>query len=83
VIYRMEGERDAQHATVLYQCGLHQDLAQFEARDHTEVGEKGITLSGGQKARVALARAVYSSANTLLVDDVLAALVSTIAAIFA
>jgi ABC-type methionine transport system ATPase subunit len=61
---------------VIYQCGLRQDLALLEAGDLTDVGEKGVTLSGGQKARIALARAVYSSAETVLLDDVLAALVS-------
>lgn len=39
----------------------------------TEIGEKGISLSGGQKARVALARAVYSRAKTVLLDDPLSA----------
>jgi hypothetical protein len=39
----------------------------------TEVGEKGITLSGGQKARVAMARVVYHSADICLLDDPLAA----------
>jgi ABC-type sugar transport system ATPase subunit len=39
----------------------------------TEIGEKGITLSGGQKARVALARAVYHQASVTLVDDALSA----------
>jgi ABC-type multidrug transport system fused ATPase/permease subunit len=37
--------------TVLYQCALERDLALFEAGDATEVGEKGLTLSGGQKVR--------------------------------
>jgi ABC-type nitrate/sulfonate/bicarbonate transport system ATPase subunit len=46
----------------------------FDAGDLTDVGEKGLTLSGGQKARIALARAVYSSAEVLLLDDILAAL---------
>ncbi|KAI0309546.1 ABC transporter type 1, transmembrane domain-containing protein, partial [Amylostereum chailletii] len=55
-------------------CGLKRDLGLFAAGDQTEVGEKGLTLSGGQKARVTLARAVYSSADILLLDDVLAAL---------
>lgn len=39
----------------------------------TEIGEKGITLSGGQKARVALARAVYHDADIYLLDDPIAA----------
>jgi ABC-type protease/lipase transport system fused ATPase/permease subunit len=37
----------------------------------TEIGEKGVSLSGGQKARVALARAVYSHSKTVLLDDIL------------
>ncbi|KDR82057.1 hypothetical protein GALMADRAFT_240518 [Galerina marginata CBS 339.88] len=59
---------------VIYQCALTRDLELFKAGDRTEVGEKGLTLSGGQKARITLARAVYSSADILLLDDVLAAL---------
>jgi ABC-type bacteriocin/lantibiotic exporter with double-glycine peptidase domain len=58
----------------MYQCGLEPDLSLFEAGDETEVGERGLTLSGGQKARVTLARAIYSRAAILLLDDVLAAL---------
>ena len=34
---------------VIYQCGLTRDLSLFDAGDATEVGEKGLTLSGGQK----------------------------------
>ncbi|KIJ62235.1 hypothetical protein HYDPIDRAFT_176581 [Hydnomerulius pinastri MD-312] len=65
---------EERYKKVLHQCALERDLELFEAGDRTEVGEKGLTLSGGQKARVTLARAVYSSANILLLDDVLAAL---------
>ncbi|KAK1231113.1 hypothetical protein PQX77_005775, partial [Marasmius sp. AFHP31] len=64
----------ARYKKVLHQCALERDLTLFEAGDQTEVGEKGITLSGGQKARITLARAVYSDAEVLLLDDVLAAL---------
>ncbi|KAJ7089016.1 P-loop containing nucleoside triphosphate hydrolase protein [Mycena epipterygia] len=67
----MDEER---YKKVLYQCALEPDLALLEAGDQSEVGERGLTLSGGQKARVALARAVYSHASILLLDDVLAAL---------
>ncbi|KAL1741080.1 hypothetical protein HDZ31DRAFT_46206, partial [Schizophyllum fasciatum] len=59
---------------VLSQCALERDLQLFDAGDNTEVGEKGLTLSGGQKARITLARAIYSSASILLLDDILAAL---------
>lgn len=60
---------------MIYQCGLKRGLSLFDAGDLTEVGEKGLTLSGGQKARVALARAVYADVDTVLLDDILAALV--------
>ena len=44
------------------------------AGDDTEIGEKGINLSGGQKARVALARAVYARPDVLIMDDPISAL---------
>ncbi|KAJ7283157.1 P-loop containing nucleoside triphosphate hydrolase protein [Mycena rebaudengoi] len=65
---------EERYKKVIYQCALEQDLSLFQAGDQTEVGEKGLTLSGGQKARLTLARAVYSTASILLLDDVLAAL---------
>ena len=39
----------------------------------TEIGEKGINISGGQKARVSLARALYSDKEIMLLDDILSA----------
>ncbi|KAL0068688.1 hypothetical protein AAF712_004404 [Marasmius tenuissimus] len=65
---------EERYRKVLYQCALERDISLFEAGDATEVGEKGVTLSGGQKARVTLARAIYSKASIILLDDVLAAL---------
>lgn len=54
-------------------CQLLPDLKILADGDHTSVGEKGISLSGGQKARVSLARAVYSRAEIYLFDDILSA----------
>ncbi|KAF8069172.1 multidrug resistance-associated ABC transporter [Lyophyllum atratum] len=54
-------------------CALISDLEILEDGDEAEIGERGVNLSGGQKARVSLARAVYSRASVLLLDDVLSA----------
>ncbi|EMC96931.1 hypothetical protein BAUCODRAFT_433092 [Baudoinia panamericana UAMH 10762] len=54
-------------------CALTEDFASLPDGDQTEVGERGISLSGGQKARVTLARAVYARADIYLLDDVLSA----------
>lgn len=54
-------------------CALLDDLAILPDGDNTFVGEKGISLSGGQKARLSLARAVYARADIYLLDDVLSA----------
>jgi ABC-type bacteriocin/lantibiotic exporter with double-glycine peptidase domain len=55
-------------------CQLKRDLEILPARDQTEIGEKGINLSGGQKARVSLARAVYADKSIILMDDPISAL---------
>lgn len=57
----------------LDRCALLPDLEVLPAGDLTEIGERGINLSGGQKARVALARAYYSDADLYLLDDPIAA----------
>jgi ATP-binding cassette subfamily C (CFTR/MRP) protein 1 len=54
-------------------CALREDFASLPDGDQTEVGERGISLSGGQKARLTLARAVYARADIYLLDDVLSA----------
>lgn len=54
-------------------CAFLDDFAQLPNGDQTEVGDRGIRLSGGQKARLTLARAVYSRADIYLLDDCLAA----------
>lgn len=65
---------ESRYNDVLEACALTVDLASFKDGDSSNIGENGIGLSGGQKARVALARAVYSRANVLFVDDPLSAL---------
>lgn len=54
-------------------CALTEDFAQLPDGDETEVGERGISLSGGQKARLTLARAVYARSDIYLLDDCLSA----------
>ncbi|KAG8696666.1 hypothetical protein FRC08_007008 [Ceratobasidium sp. 394] len=61
------------YEAVLDACALRPDLKILAAGDQTEIGEKGVSLSGGQRARCALARAVYSYSKTVLLDDPLAA----------
>ena len=63
----------ARYEAVLDACALRPDLAILPAGDATQVGDAGVTLSGGQKARIALARAIYSHCPILLLDDVLSA----------
>ncbi|XP_054557204.1 ATP-binding cassette sub-family C member 4 isoform X2 [Talpa occidentalis] len=58
---------------VIKACALKKDLQLLEDGDLTLIGDRGTTLSGGQKARVNLARAVYQDADIYLLDDPLSA----------
>ncbi|PPQ74022.1 hypothetical protein CVT26_006961 [Gymnopilus dilepis] len=58
---------------VVQACSLDHDLEVLPNGENTEIGEKGINLSGGQKARVSLARAAYSDSDIVLLDDPLSA----------
>ncbi|KAL4462575.1 hypothetical protein ABPG74_000405 [Tetrahymena malaccensis] len=62
------------YKTVLKVCCLEEDIAYFVDGDQTNIGEKGDTLSGGQRKRVNLARSIYKQADIYLLDDPLAAL---------
>ncbi|WVQ79115.1 hypothetical protein IAT38_001210 [Cryptococcus sp. DSM 104549] len=69
-----EPYEESRYRKVVSACGLEPDLKLFDDGDRTEVGEKGITLSGGQKARLTLARAIYSKTAVVLLDDIFSAL---------
>ncbi|KAJ2754836.1 Multidrug resistance-associated protein 1 [Coemansia pectinata] len=58
---------------VLNACALTQDIKSWPDGDLTLIGERGINISGGQRARLALARTVYSRADIYILDDPLSA----------
>jgi len=64
---------------VVKDCNLESDLKLFKNGDLSQVGEKGVNLSGGQRARLALARAVYADADIYLLDDPLSAVDAKVA----
>jgi ABC-type multidrug transport system fused ATPase/permease subunit len=65
---------EARYNATLHACDLDNDMSALPLGDLTQVGERGSTLSGGQRQRISLARALYSSASTLLLDDIFSAL---------
>ncbi|RMZ52713.1 hypothetical protein APUTEX25_000832 [Auxenochlorella protothecoides] len=68
------GEEDPDfYARVVQACALGDDLAMLPGGDAAELGERGVNLSGGQRARLSLARAAYSRAEVQLLDDPLSA----------
>ena len=64
---------ETKYTRVIEACALTEDIHQFPERDLTVVGERGAVLSGGQRARISLARAVYADADIYLLDDPLSA----------
>ena len=61
------------YKSVVDACALKADFSSFIGGDQIQIGEKGINLSGGQKARINLARAVYADTDIIIMDDPLAA----------
>ncbi|KAM3462063.1 hypothetical protein MY5147_009871, partial [Beauveria neobassiana] len=59
---------------VIAACALVPDFHALADGDQTQIGRRGIKLSGGQRTRVAFARALYSSAKTLILDDIFSTL---------
>ena len=69
------------YAAVVRACALDVDIAGFPHGDATLIGERGVTLSGGQRARLGLARALYVDADVYLLDDPLSAVDTRVARI--
>ena len=67
------------YETVLEACDLQKDISGFANGDLTLIGQRGVTMSGGQRARISLARAVYHEADIYLLDDPLSAVDATVA----
>ncbi|KAK7065361.1 Canalicular multispecific organic anion transporter 1 [Halocaridina rubra] len=68
-----EAYNEQKYRKIIDACALQPDLDMLPGGDQTEIGEKGINLSGGQKQRVSLARAAYSNADIIFLDDPLSA----------
>ncbi|RKP06857.1 hypothetical protein THASP1DRAFT_4469, partial [Thamnocephalis sphaerospora] len=64
---------EGRYRQVLLECALDQELQTLDVGDRTQVGSKSATFSESLKQRIALARAVYSPARHLLLDDCLSA----------
>ena len=64
---------EEKYRKVIEACALREDIDRFPNGDFSFVGEHGVALSGGQRARVSLARAVYANADVYLLDDPLSA----------
>nr|QVT92351.1 ABC transporter [Salvia miltiorrhiza] len=61
------------YSEVLEACTLDLDISLMMGGDMARIGEKGLNLSGGQRARLSLARALYHGSDTYMLDDVLSA----------
>ncbi|KAH8255681.1 hypothetical protein KR038_008446 [Drosophila bunnanda] len=69
-----ESFRPKRYDFVIEACALKPDIELMPRGDLTIIGERGINISGGERQRIAIARAIYSSANVVIMDDPLASL---------
>ena len=68
ILFGTEYDETRYLESIKYSC-LEPDLEILIKRDLTEIGERGINLSGGQKSRISLARAIYGNKDIYLLDD--------------
>lgn len=73
-ISRQEPANEPLYQQVFKSCQLHIDVQQFIEGDKEEIGARGINLSGGQRARIGIARELYAEGDVYLFDDCLSAL---------
>lgn len=64
---------ESRYRKVIHACALKKDLDMLTDGEFTDIGANGINLSGGQKWRVSFARALYSRAGILVLDDIFSA----------
>ena len=72
ITFGLPFDEERMNRAIFASC-MEDDLKILSAGLSTEIGERGINLSGGQKARVALARAIYNDADIYLLDDPISA----------
>ena len=65
----MTADVHCRYEEVITACALRKDLAALPYGDLTLIGDRGVNLSGGQRARVGLARLAYADAQVYLLDD--------------
>jgi len=65
---------ETRYKKVLFACALIKDLEMLPDGELTDIGANGVNLSGGQRWRVSFARALYSRAGILILDDIFSAL---------
>ncbi|OJJ44596.1 hypothetical protein ASPZODRAFT_168311 [Penicilliopsis zonata CBS 506.65] len=65
---------EARYRNVLFACALEKDLDMMPDGELTDIGANGVNLSGGQRWRISFARALYSRAGILVMDDIFSAL---------
>ena len=71
---RILASDDKLYEKVFKDCELEADIKPFLEGDKIEIGARGVNLSGGQRARVGIARELYAGGDIFLFDDCFSAL---------